>query len=145
MTRQGALDRIEALLAGVTTPRAVVVMMAEPLSIPVSPLYACWYAGETEEGFSTFGDYNPTEELVIGAYWKVEASNQTRESLEAEIWGASRAIQAAIRGDSNLSTHVTEARFGYARVGWTKIGEVSYRSLRIPLYLRMYEQDTITP
>lgn len=144
MSRQGVLDTIATHLSGVTNPTFAVVLRAEPLAIPASPLAAYYYTGD-ETLAETLGDVQIAERFTVRCYWRVEAAQQVRESIELEVWNANRAIQAALRGDSQLGGNCTDLKIAEATAGYLSVGGPVYRTLEIPLTVWVYESESIAP
>lgn len=144
MSRSGVLDTLAAHLEAITTPVFAVVLRAEPLAIPASPLAAFYYTGD-DLLFETLSDASVRERFTIRCYWRVEAAQQVRESIELEVWNANRAIQAALRGDAQLGGNCTDLKIAEASAGYLAVGGPVYRTLEIPLSVHMYASETIAP
>ena len=144
MSRSGALDRIDALLVGITDPTFGAVLRGEPLSISVTPVVAFWLSGR-EVSFLTLGDASSATEFTIRAYFRMQASQNIRETTELTIWNAAVSIDTALRSDSDLAGNVTDIVIGSATTGYTDMGGVAFRTLDIPLTVEIMGEVTITP
>ncbi len=144
MSRQGVLDAIATHLNAVTTPTFQHVIRAEPLSVPASPAVGFWYAGDSTL-FESLGDVSIEERFIIRALWRIEEASQVRESVELEVWNANRAIQTALRGDSQLGGNCTDLKLAEATVGYVQIGGAVFRALTIPVAVWVYESEAIAP
>jgi hypothetical protein len=86
-----------------------------------------------------------TQAWTVRCYWRVQASAQSREATELEIWNAVRAIQAGFRGDSTLSDNVTDLDISLATVGWSDVGGNTFRICSFNLELIDLEAESIAP
>ncbi len=144
MSRSGALDRIDTLLASVTSPTFGSVLRGEPMSIPETPTVAFWFAGRDVD-FTTLRDVSSISEFTIRAYWRLQISKNIREDIELDLWNAAVNIPAALRGDSDLSGNVTDMVIGGSTTAFTEMGGIAYRTLDVPVTLEIYSEVTITP
>ena len=144
MRRSGALDRIDALLDGVSSPDFVYVARGEPLSISATPMVAFWLSSREATAIS-FTDVSSLTEFTIRAYFRMQSSQDVRESTELDIWNAMVNIDSALRGDSDLSGNVNDMEIGTSTTGYTEMGGVAYRTLDVPLSVEILGEVTITP
>ena len=144
MSRSGALDRIDALLGTVTDPAFSAVMRGEPMSISQTPVLAFWLNGRSVD-FLTLADESRRVDLTIRAYFRMQVSQDVRESLELNVWDAIVNIDSALRGDSNLSGNVSDISIGGASTGYSSIGGLAYRTIDIPLQLEILGEVAIAP
>ena len=144
MTRAGAITAIQTALGTVTSPTFVATYVGEPLSIPATPMVAFWMTGQRED-FTTLGDSSTIAEFMVRCYWRMQASPNMRESIEAEIWGAIVGIKTALRADSALDGNATDSRPGDASTGYIEIGGLVFRQASIPFEVNIYGESTITP
>jgi len=144
MSRSGALSRIDALLASVSTPTFQYVVQGEPLSINASPVCAFWLSSRAVS-VTTLTQVSSLTEFTVRAYWRVQSSQDVRESIELNVWDACVNIASALRGDSNLSGNVSDLEIGTATTGYTEIGGLIFRTLNIPLSVEILGEVTITP
>lgn len=105
---------------------------------------AAWFAGESEKT-KTLGNVMVTHTWTVRCYWRVQASAQSREATELEIWNAVRAIQAGFRGDSTLGGNVTDLDISLAAVGWSDVGGNTFRICSFNLELLDLEAESIAP
>lgn len=96
MSRSGAIDRIDALLATVSDPAFTAVVRGEPLAIAGSPLLAFWLTSRRETA-ETLSNVGSTTTFTIRAYFRMQSSQDVRESLELDIWDAIYNIGSALR------------------------------------------------
>ena len=144
MSRSGAITTIKSLLDGVSSPTFRQVFIGEPLSIPTGDrVVAAWFNGESEKT-KTLGNVMVSQIFTVRAYFRVGATAKMRESLELELWNAVRRIQAAFRGDSQLSGNVTDLDISLAQVGWTDIGGNTFRTISFDLELIELEAESIS-
>jgi hypothetical protein len=94
-----------------------------------------------------------TQQIHIRAFWRIPATDdeRARTAVELEIWDTTRAIQDAIRGDSDLSETVTDLDFGLANRGYEEVqvgtgveALLRCHTLDLPLYLQELEAEGIT-
>ena len=144
MSRSGALDRIDALLATVSDPAFTAVVRGEPLAIAGTPMLAFWLASR-EDLSMTFRDVTTTTTFNIRAYLRMQSSQDVRESIELDLWDAMVNIDTALRSDADLAGNVTDSNVGDASAGYSEIGEVVYRTVDIPFTVEIAGEVTITP
>ena len=144
MSRSGALDRIDALLATVSDPAFTAVMRGEPMSIPGTPLLAFWLASR-EDVSMTFRDVTTNTTFNIRAYLRMQASQDVRESIELDLWDAMVNIDTVLRSDADLAGNVTDSDVGGASAGYSEVGGVLYRTVDIPFTIEIAGEITITP
>ena len=144
MSRSGALDRIDALLDGVSSPDFVYVARGEPLSISATPMVAFWLSSREATAMSCT-DVSSLTEFTVRAFFRMQTSQDVRESTELDIWNAMVNIDSALRGDSNLSGNVNDMEIGTSSTGYTEMGGVAYRTLDVPLSVEILGEVTITP
>jgi len=144
MTRAGAIDRIDALLSGVTDPTFTAVMRGEPLAVGGTPLCAFWLTTRSTTQL-TLKDTSTLTTFLVRVYFKMQISADVRESIELDLWDASVNIDTALRSDANLAGHCSDSNVGTSTTGYTDIGGVAYRTLDIPFEVEILGDVTITP
>ena len=144
MSRSGALDRIDALLSTVSSPAFTAVLRGEPLSISGTPTVAFWMTAR-RVAFLTLSDVSSDTDFLIRAYFRMQAASSVRETIELDLWNTAVNIDTALRGDSNLSGNVEDMEIGDITTAYTDMGGVAYRTLDVPLTLKIYGDVTITP
>tara|TARA_B100000745_G_C20070679_1_gene365469 strand:+ start:109 stop:543 length:435 start_codon:yes stop_codon:yes gene_type:complete len=144
LSRSGALDRIEALLDGVTDPNFIIVARGEPLSISATPMVAFWLSSR-EVTFLTFTNASTTTEITIRVYFRMQASQDMRGTTELDVWDAMVNIDTALRSDSNLSDNISDMEIGPCNTGYMEIGGVAYRTMDVILTLEILDEVAITP
>lgn len=143
MSRSGVLDRIDALLGTVSDPQFVSVIRGEPLSISGTPSVAFWITGRTVREL-TLADASSNTEIMIRAYFRMQQSQDVRESLELNIWDAIVNIDTALRSDSDLAGNASDIEIGDASTGYTEIGGVAYRTVDIALSILLLGEVPIS-
>lgn len=144
MSRSGAMDRIDALLGTVSAPSFGAVLRGEPLSIARTPTVAFWLTSR-EVSFMTLKDVSSFTQFTVRAYFRMQASQDVRESTELDIWDAVVNIDSALRGDSDLAGNVQDMEIGTATTAYIEIGGIVYRTIEIPLTVEIMSEVTITP
>ena len=144
MSRSGAIDRIDALLATVSDPAFTAVVRGEPLAIAGSPLLAFWLTSRRETA-ETLSNVGSTTTFTIRAYFRMQSSQDVRESLELDIWDALYNIGSALRGDADLAGHCSDSSVGDATTGFVSMGGLTFRTVTIPFEVDILEETTITP
>ena len=144
MSRSGALDRIDALLGAVSDPTFTAILRGEPLSIPGTPLCAFWIVSRSTL-FETFTDVSTVTTFTIRSYFRMQISQDVRESLELDLWDAAVNIDTALRSDADLAGNVSDSNVGTMATGYTDIGGVAYRTMDIPFEVEILGEVTITP
>ena len=144
MSRSGAIDRIDALLSTVTDPAFTAVHRGEPHSISSTPMLAFWVSSRSTT-MMTLRDTTSETVFTIRACFRMQASQDVRESVELDLWDAMVNIEAALRGDANLAGHASDSDVGASATGYTEIGGVAYRPLDIPFTVEIMGDVTITP
>ena len=144
MSRSAIMDRIDALLSGVSDPTFTEVMRGEPLSIAGTPCVAFWVRSRDVD-FKTLTAVTSNCNFTIRAYFRMQSSKDIRESTELDIWDAIVSIDSALRGDSNLSGNATDTDIGSATTGYTEISGVAFRTVDIPYSVMLGNEVTITP
>jgi len=144
LSRSGAIDRIDALLATVSDPAFTAVLRGEPLSISGAPLIAFWLTDRITSSM-TLTDTNTQTTFMIRAYFRMQVSADVRESLETDLWDAAVNIDTALRSDANLAGNVDDSAVGATVTGYTDIGGVAYRTLQMPFTVEIMGDVAITP
>jgi hypothetical protein len=144
MSRSGAIDRIDALLATVSDPAFTAVVRGEPLAIAGSPLLAFWLTSrrETAETLTNVGSITT---FTIRGYFRMQVSQDVRESVELDIWDAIYNIGSALRGDADLAGNCDDSSVGDATTGFVSMGGLTFRTITIPFQVDILEETTITP
>jgi hypothetical protein len=143
LSRSGVLDRIDALLGTVSDPEFVSVVRGEPLSISGTPSVAFWVTARTVQEL-TLADASSNTEITIRAYFRMQQSQDVRESLELNIWDAIVNIDTALRSDSDLAGNASDIEIGDANTGYTEIGGVAYRTIDIPVSILLLGEVPIS-
>jgi hypothetical protein len=138
------MDRIDALLGTVSDPTFGAVLRGEPLSIARTPTVAFWLTSR-EVSFMTLKDVSSFTQFTVRAYFRMQASQDVRESTELDIWDAVVNIDSALRGDSDLAGNVQDMEIGTATTAYIEIGGIVYRTIEIPLTVEIMSEVTITP
>lgn len=138
------MDRIDALLGTVSDPSFGAVLRGEPLSIARTPTVAFWLTSR-EVSFMTLKDISSFTQFTVRAYFRMQASQDVRESTELDIWDAVVNIDSALRGDSDLAGNVQDMEIGTATTAYIEIGGIVYRTIEIPLTVEIMSEVTITP
>ena len=138
------MDRIDARLGTVSDPSFVAVLRGEPLSIARTPTVAFWLTSR-EVYFMTLKDVSSFTQFTVRAYFRMQASQDVRESTELDIWDAVVNIDSALRGDSDLAGNVQDMEIGTATTAYIEIGGIVYRTIEIPLTVEIMSEVTITP
>ncbi len=144
MSRSGALSRIDALLSEISDPAFTSVLRGEPLAISGSPLLAYWITGRTDD-FETLGDIGSRTSMLIRAYFRMQDSQDVRETLEEEVWDAMVQVDTKLRSDADLAGNVTDSNVGTATVGYITMGGAVFRAVSIPFEVEILGEITITP
>ena len=138
------MDRIDALLDGVTDPDFTIVVRGEPLSISATPMVAFWLSSR-EVSFLTFTNASTTTEMTIRAYFRMQISQDVRESTELDVWDAMVNIDSALRSDSDLNGNISDMEIGPSSTGYMEVGGVAYRTMDLTLTLEILDEVAITP
>ena len=144
MSRSGAIDRIDALLATVSDPAFVSVVRGEPLALAGTPVLAFWVTSRVNTAI-TLTNSGSTTTFTIRAFFRMQSSQDVRESLELDVWDAIVNINSALSGDANLAGHCSDSRLGNATTGYIDLGGIAFKSLTIPFEVDILEETTITP
>ena len=150
--RTTAWNRISTLLSEVAAPHRFPLEPGGVQRMGGDRAIAFWFEGESEKG-TTLGNVMVTHEVKIRALWRIPATDdvRARTAVELEIWNTTRAIQAALRGDSDLASTVTDMDIGLATRGaaevlvGTGVEAVEVHVLDMSLYLQELEAEEITP
>jgi|DEB0MinimDraft_3_1074331.scaffolds.fasta_scaffold00544_7 hypothetical protein len=146
--RSAVIARIDALLKTVSTPSFQAFYVGEPVQVPSKPVIAFWYVGDEPyvAGAKTLGNVMITERIRIRAYFPVIASPTIKKNVDGEIWDTVRNVKAALRGDSNLNSLVTDLDLDDATVDYFQwnSGAVN-RIVTFDLLIHDLEAETITP
>ena len=144
MSRSGALSRIDALLSEISDPAFTCVLRGEPLAISGSPLLAYWITGRTND-YETLGDIGSRTSILIRAYFRMQDSQDVRETLEEEVWDTIVQVDSKLSSDADLAGNVTDSSVGSATVGYISMGGGVFRAVSIPFEMQIYGEVTITP
>ena len=93
----------------------------------------------------TLKDVSSFTQFTVRAYFRMQASQDVRESTELDIWDAVVNIDSALRGDSDLAGNVQDMEIGTATTAYIEIGGIVYRTIEIPLTVEIMSEVTITP
>ena len=144
MSRSGALDRIDALLSGVSDPTFTAVLRGEPLSISGTPMCAFWITNRSTI-FETLSTVSTTTAFIIRSYFRMQVSRDVRESVELDLWDACVNIETALRGDAQLDGNASDSNVGTMATGYTDIGGTAYRTLDVPFNVEILGEIPIAP
>ena len=144
MSTSGALSRIDALLSDISDPAFTSVLRGEPLAISGSPLLAYWITGRTD-AFETLGDIGSRTSMLIRAYFRMQDSQDVRETLEQEVWDTMIQVDTKLRSDANLAGNVSDSNVGSATVGYITMSGSVFRAVSIPFEVEILGEITITP
>ena len=144
MSRSGAMDRIDVLLATVSDLAFVTVVRAEPMAISGTPLLAYWISSRVATAI-TLSNAGSTVTFTIRAFFRLQSSKDVREFIELDLWDAMVNIATALRSDADLAGNCSDSRIGNATTGFVNMGGVSFRSVTIPFEVDILEEVTITP
>ena len=144
MSRSGALSRIDALLSEISDPAFTSVLRGEPLAISGSPLLAYWITGRTND-YETLGDIGSRTSILIRAYFRMQDSQEVRETLEEEVWDTIVQVDSKLSSDADLAGNVTDSSVGSATGGYISMGGGVFRAVSIPFEMQIYGEVTITP
>ena len=144
MSRAGALNTIDTLLATVSDPTFTAIVRGEPLSIAGSPTAAFFLTSRASE-FLTFSDASSITTITIRVYFRFQDPQDVRETLEEDMWDCMVNVPSALRGDSTLSGNVTDLQLGTSTTGYISIGGIAYRTIDFPLELEILGEVTIAP
>ena len=114
------------------------------MSISQTPVLAFWINGRSVD-FLTLADESSRVDMTIRAYFRMQVSQDVRESVELDLWDAAVNIDTALRGDSDLAGNVTDIEIGDMSTAYTDMGGVAYRTLDVPLTLILMGDVAITP
>tara|TARA_Y100000296_G_scaffold86827_1_gene128047 strand:+ start:743 stop:1177 length:435 start_codon:yes stop_codon:yes gene_type:complete len=143
VSRSGALSRIDALLSEITDPAFVGVVRGEPLAISGSPLLAFWITGRVSDT-PTLGDIGSRTSMLIRAYFRMQDSQDVRETLEEEVWDTMVQVNSKLSSDANLSDNVTDSNVGSATVGYINMSGGVFRAVSIPYEVQILGEVTVT-
>lgn len=154
MTRSAVLDRLQAIIGGLTTHYEQ-VLVGEPLGLPTMAtkgIAAFWYDGEEAEE-ETFGNVMVRERLQFRAYWNVRPERgASQEAITLAMWDAVRATKVALRADSLLDSgaqtpNTTDLKLGLTDAGWLQMpqdGAALYMSAGFEIIIWGFEEDAIS-
>jgi len=144
MTRAGAIAAIDTAISSVSSPTFSAVFVGEPLAIAGTPTAAFWLTSHTDT-FETLGDVSTTATFTVRCFWRMQTSQDVRETIEDEMWDAIVGIKTALRADSALGGNATDSRPGDATTGYIDLGGVAFRQVTIPFEVDIYGDYPITP
>lgn len=144
MSRSGALSRIDALLSEITDPAFTSVVRGEPLAISGSPTLAFWITGRTSD-YATLQDIGSRTSVMIRAYFRMQDSQDVRETLEEEVWDTIVEVESKLSSDANLAGNVTDSDVGSATVGYINMSGGVFRAVSIPFEMKILGEVTVTP
>lgn len=144
MSRLGVIAAIQSAIQDITEATITMVYVGEPLSVPTTPMAAFWLSQHRED-FTTLGDSSTVADFTIRCYWRMQASPDVRETIEAEMWDVVVGIKTALRADSSLGGNAADSRPGDASFGYLEIGGNVYRIATIPLEVNIYSESVIEP
>jgi len=149
--RAKAWGRISQLLTDVAVPHRFQIEPGGLTRFTGDRSIAYWFEGESEKGFTIGGNIMVTHKVMIRCFWRIPATDdvRARTALELEIWDATRGIQEAIYGDSDLAETVTRVDFGLVQRGiepvqvGTGVETVDCMTLDLPLFLQELEAEAV--
>jgi len=144
MTRAGAMNQIDSLLSGISSPAFVAVYRGEPLAISGTPVLAFWVESRRAKAV-TLSNAGSTTTFAIRAYFRVQTSPDVREEAEEDLWDTMYEIDSALMADANLSDNVSDSRLGDATAGYLTMGGNTFRTLTVPYEVDILEDVTISP
>ena len=144
MSRAGAIAQIDTLLSTITDPAFTTVVRGEPLAISGSPMLAFWITGRTSD-FETLTDIGSRTSVLVRAYFRIQDSQDVRESIEEEVWDTMVQVDTKLRSDANLGGNVTDSSVGAATVGYINMSGGVFRAVSIPFEMEILGEVTITP
>ena len=144
MSRAGAIAQIDTLLSTITDPAFTTVVRGEPLAISGSPMLAFWITGRTSD-FETQTDIGSRTSVLVRAYFRMQDSQDVRESIEEEVWDTMVQVDTKLRSDANLGGNVTDSSVGAATVGYINMSGGVFRAVSIPFEMEILGEVTITP
>lgn len=144
MSRAGAIAQIDTLLSTITDPAFTTVVRGEPLAISGSPMLAFWITGRTSD-FETLTDIGSRTSVLVRAYFRMQDSQDVRESIEEEVWDTMVQVDTKLRSDANLGGNVTDSSVGAATVGYINMSGGVFRAVSIPFEMEILGEVTITP
>ena len=144
MSRAGAIAQIDTLLSTITDPAFTTVVRGEPLAISGSPMLAFWITGRTSD-FETLTDIGSRTSVLVRAYFRMQDSQDVRESIEEEVWDTMVQVDTKLRSDANLGGNVTASSVGAATVGYINMSGGVFRAVSIPFEMEILGEVTITP
>ena len=144
MSRSGALARIDVLLSEITDPAFTGVVRGEPLAISGSPLLAYWITGRVSDT-PTLGDIGSRTSILIRAYFRMQDSQDVRETLAEEVWDTMVQVGTKLSSDVDLGGNVTDSSVGSATVGYINMSGGVFRAVSIPYEMQILGEVTVTP
>ena len=132
------------LLSEISDPAFTSVLRGEPLAISGSPLLAYWITGRTND-YETLGDIGSRTSILIRAYFRMQDSQDVRETLEEEVWDTIVQVDTKLSSDADLDGNVTDSSVGAATVGYISMGGGVFRAVSIPFEMQIYGEVTISP
>jgi len=144
LSRSGAIARIDTLLSTISDPAFTSVLRGEPLAISGSPLLAFWITGRVSD-YETLGDIGSRTSIIIRAYFRMQDSQDVRETLEEEVWDTMVQVDTKLKSDADLGGNVTDSSVGASTVGYINMGGSVFRAVSIPFEMQILGEITITP
>jgi hypothetical protein len=144
MSRAGVIAAIDTALSSVSSPTFSSVYVGEPLSIAGTPTAAFWLTSHNDL-FDTLGDVSTTAVFTIRCYWRMQTSQDVRETIEDELWDAIVGIKTALRADSALGGNATDSRPGDATAGYIELSGLAFRQVTMSFEVDIYGDYAIAP
>lgn len=144
MSRAGVITAIDTALSSVSSPTFTAVYVGEPLAIAGTPTAAFWLTSHTDD-FETLGDVSTIALFTIRCFWRMQTSQDVRETIEDEMWDAIVGIKTALRADSELGGNATDSRPGDATTGYIELSGVAFRQVTISFEVDIYGEYPIAP
>jgi len=131
-------------LSTISDPAFTSVLRGEPLAISGSPLLAFWITGRVSD-YETLGDIGSRTSIIIRAYFRMQDSQDVRETLEEEVWDTMVQVDTKLKSDADLGGNVTDSSVGASTVGYINMGGSVFRAVSIPFEMQILGEITITP
>lgn len=150
-------DAIEAKLRAIVNtdgnPAFLDVIPGEPMGLPPSGPYACfWYLGREDSisGQATLGNVMYAARVQVMVLWPAQSERTTLRVLEADIATIDTSIRRAFRADSVINSnltdlHITDSQLDYGDlpIPGPAPARALYRVLQMELRLENLEGEAI--
>ena len=95
--------------------------------------------------YETLGDIGSRTSIIIRAYFRMQDSQDVRETLEEEVWDTMVQVDTKLKSDADLGGNVTDSSVGASTVGYINMGGSVFRAVSIPFEMQILGEITITP